>query len=551
MRSWCIALYGLFQVAIMFYSPLSSVFGQIEGNITPTKESVDLMGDRNYIAILQHIFGKTQFSTEYYTYTLDDYTEHHLKVIFGPNVSIQTTSGESVKVRVTNVYVWMTGGHVLQEPDEGLSQVLVQVLVRFSRFKNDQWYSATGDPIYFAIWSPITMQSANGAEPSVSDLTLTRNTYSLPCYLSNSTGFVLYPFNSAVFKVDATNILNKNSGKQITDFANILIGRNFVWPDPSVVQEYQFLIAHSVYEYATRGYYITENNLGTGLQGFAPVSAFKWPLKNYINANLSIGGAIEREGFPITAGQLDYDNGGQRDLSEWIVNKNRNDPSDDDKNQTDPEVNPPNTDWPEGQSVVDIGRDSFNRYENYWQVETGYYEPLQLSSNLGTLESEALTPFEKDDLELDDMPDVESKTQGLESQITEEIKKWQIYNDLQSLIQPFQATEPFKYEFEVSYEIPSLLNTGGVSPAQPSASATASASHSWAADTPKTIELGKFTLDFSIFTQNSTVNQYVTTIRTILHFIMAITVFIKIITMVKDAIIGGARGGVMGAAVLG
>lgn len=549
MRCWCIALYGLFQVAIMLFLS-DNVNAQISGSYPVVVTQLNLACTPAAAGILQHIFGKTDFTC---SVSSDETGTMILQVNFGDSISATSTDGESLQLRVNNVFLWLTGGHILTDPDENNYQVLTQVLIRLYKYRTNSYgnIEGYGSPYYIVLWYPVQMQYTDGVVPKVQDLSLARNSYSLPCYLSNNNGYVLYPFNSAVYNVDISKLFDQNNGSSINNFGRVLVGRNIWWPDPSVIQQYQFLVAHSVYDYRTRGYYIAENQLVSGVKGCASPDKLKWPLNNYIDSNLSIGGALEQEGLPLRGGLLDYDNGGQMDLSEWIVNKNRNDPSDDDKNQTDPEVNPPNTDWPEGQSVVDIGRDSFNRYENYWQVETGYYEPLQVSSNLGTLESEALTPFEKEDLELDDMPDVESKTQGLESQITEEIKKWQIYNDLQSLIQPFQATEPFKYEFEVSYEIPSLLNTGGVSPAQPSASATASASHSWAADTPKTIELGKFTLDFSIFTQNSTVNQYVTTIRTILHFVMAVTVFIKIITMVKDAIIGGARGGVMGAAVLG
>lgn len=77
---------------------------------------------------------------------------------------------------------------------------------------------------------------------------------------------------------------------------------------------------------------------------------------------------------------LDSDSGGMTDYHEWYQTKHDLlDPSDD--RYTTPEIEVPPEDLPEppeGESVVDIGKDTVGRYENYWDNQVG--DPFDLDN---------------------------------------------------------------------------------------------------------------------------------------------------------------------------
>ena len=96
---------------------------------------------------------------------------------------------------------------------------------------------------------------------------------------------------------------------------------------------------------------------------------------------------------------LDTDDGGMTDYHEWYqTDHDLTDPNDDDENTITPPT--PEEDIPEGESVVDIGRDTVNRYDNYWDEQLGDFESLPSISPSSVTPLDALEP---EDIDIQDM----------------------------------------------------------------------------------------------------------------------------------------------------
>lgn len=536
-----LALYGLFQVALMVAS-LS--FAQVQPTTIPIYQSYQYANSSPFLLyVYKHIFEQIGFTCVISEdSSMPGYTEYILDINFGEGVRNLVDSNNTTiqNVGVSGLFIWQSGGLVLNNGvNSDTYQIAVQTVLRFHRIGSNG--KGIGDPYYLVFWNTLEVIYEDAVVPSVSNLSVVKSSYCLPFALDRQNGYILYPFNSPAFPIQVSSVLPRNPEKVIDNFKYALIGYSPVRTWQGSGNE-QFYVVTTNYDYATKAYFINANQVAlsvTGIQGEVSPSALNWPTNNYINSSLSIGGAISSEGFPTRAGLLDYDSGGQYDLSEWIVNKNRNDPTDDNTDENnDPEVNPPPyEDWPEGQEAVDLGKDTFERYEKYWEDKFGYYAPVTVPTLQTDLPSVSLTPFE-DELEPEAKIDLESRTQGLESQIETSLARWQIYNDLKALIAPLEASAPFKYDFDFEYELPSLVvaptsSSGGVSP---TASATSSAT--FTPTPPQTVSLGSFSFDMSILYENTTVMSYIRKIRLLIHFVAMIMVFWKVHKMIIGALTG-------------
>lgn len=540
---WYFALYGLFQVALIL-SPLA--YGQVTPTNPPILTSYSYSNTSPFLPYLyKYVFERAGVSSTVSFQESMGISEYVLTVDFGTGVKnlVDNNNTTIQNVGCSGVFIWQSGGLALSNGiDSEQYQVAIQLVLRFHRIGNQG--QGTGQPYYLVFWNTVEAVFNSATIPSISDLPIVPSSYCLPFALNKQQGYILYPFNCPAYGIQVNRVIPTQANSTIENFRLSLVGYSPLrpWGQSS---DSQFYVVTTNTDFANRAYFINANHIAksvTGFQDAVSASVLNWPLNNYIDHNLSIGGALAREGFPTNAGNLDYDEGGQKDLSEWIVNKNRNDPTDDDRSQNqDPQVNPPpDVEWPEGQNVVDLGKDTFTRYERYWETTTGYYAPLSIKSTDTSLDSIALTPIE-DEIDEEEKVDVLSRTQSLESDIESAFSRWQIYRDLKALISPLESTAPFKYDFQVEFEIPSLLLAQASSSSSSisfSESATMSSSSTFTVDTPTSISLGSFSFDMSFITENTTAMSYIRKFRSVIHFVLLIMLFFKIINMILASALG-------------
>lgn len=519
------ALYGVFQMAlilaiILFFIP-SFVFAQVDpiGVNIPTTFTYDSTQVKPLVIYaFDYCFKKYGFNV-----TLDNSSNPiSITIDNTKRFSGRNSQGNLVSnLGVASVNWWVTGGTLVGTKVGYETQMCLQITMRVFPTNDNV---GTGDALYFICWHNLKLIQADlSTKPTILDNELNEKTYTLPVAFNNTDGFTFFPFNKAVYPVDPSTVISaQNSSSQLTNFAAIMKGNYGGYPSRNT----PFMVAQTSYSSA-KGQYFNYLSVLTGFPNAVGRVPLSWPTVKYPDAS----GTKERNNVATSFNQLDYDQGGQVDLSEWMVGKNRSDPTDDDANQV-PEVVPPSdppTEWEEGEYVVDAGKKTAEAYQKYWDDRFGTYEALPTGSISGSINTQYLTSFEYE-LEKESPPDILSKTQSLESEIETTLSRHKIYNDLKTLFAPLQSAAPFSYDFDVEFELPDVVR--GVSAGGSSSGGGSSIGESYSGGgtfspaPPETINVGSFSFDMSMFYENQTVYRIVQVIRQILLFIMIALAYI-------------------------
>lgn len=554
MYCWHFTLYGVFQMALilaviifLFSSPLfAQIEGPIDGTQFPTTFQLNPGVQANYA--IKYALEKIGYSCSFVK--RDEGTDAEVTVLEVDNKTILSLNngGDSSTYRATFIYYWVSGGE-LQGIESGTEyQLCLQVVLCVKACDSTGAMASSATPFYVVCWFNLKLLSADSSSGS---FTVSSNpmsdTYSLPIYFTTS-GVKIYPNKKPAYPINVFNIIGVNPGKQYLHFQWVFTGWSYSPQNNGSPNSKCQIVQTTNSSYRNFSWYITANTILWGIPNSVTNEALSWPnLKYFGDAASDSYGVIYPRAYQTS---FDYDSGGQYDLSEWMVGKNRNDPSDDDTEQNpDPQVQPPKTEWEEGQTTVDIGKKTAEGYSKFWKEETGSYAPAYIGSVDTTVVTESMSPFDGY-VDAEPLPDIISKSQTVESQFQGALDKQQIYQDLKSLIAPLSSSSPYKYDFSVSFELPDV--TQAPSAASPSSSGSTPgqvldgvSGTTWSPHPPQTINLGNFSFDMSIFYENQTVYNTIRIIRSIINFMSSLSVFFRIYRMFTSAILGGSVTGAL------